>query len=379
MPTTARKAFDGLRVFFLEYYKRAYGSWPPPAAADEDQWFTRRHAQRLQEDFGALYNYLVNRDITWDCTEANSGRKWNMVHSGKKPFEADTSDLPLTDILIAFDNKHSYPHIPHPYPLVPQRGALKRSKDAQTKVSKKGPKHADDKIAERKAALAYMESTNIYVLGSDFVSNDMVDAFVKFEKADLAAGSEPFESRRGRWVLIYGILQTLATVSVDIPTLHYIDVRYHLSANLRGTPPWKGAPDNSEGAEHTESYCWRIPETWSNYQLSGKALLDATDSDDSRLPTPLRGYRGRHSPLGRFSANSNPSQTSTEAGSIRGAPSPRASNRHRWWKGSDREGYSSTGYAPGIEKVGDWSENRNGGLSNDEPEYFGRDYGHHAM
>ena len=326
-PTAARRAFDSLRIFFLQYYKKAYGSWPPPATADEEQWFTRRHAQRMQEDFGALYNYLVNREVTWDCSEASAGRKWNMVHNGKRGFEADTSDLPLTDILIAFDNKHNYPHIPHPYPLVSQPGPLKRPKDTTSKVSKKGPKPVDDKMAERRAALAYTESTNIYILGSDFASNDMVDQFVKFEKADLVAGSDPFESRRGRWVLIYGILQTLATVSVDTPSLHYIDVPYHLSANLRGTPPWRGAHDNSEGAEHIGSYCWSIPDEWTNYQTSIRALLDITDSDESRVPTPHRRYQGRYSPLRRFSATSNPSLASTEIDSVRAVPNQRGNHR----------------------------------------------------
>jgi hypothetical protein len=379
-PTGARKAFDNLRAFFLQYYQRAYGTWPPPATADEEQWFTRRHAQRLQEDFGALYNYLVNREITWDCSEASAGRKWNMVHSGKRAFDADTHNLPLTDVLIAFDNKHSYPHIPHPYPLVPQPVFLTRPKDTPSKISKKGSKAVDDKMAERRAALAYTESTNIYLLGSDFVGNDMVDQFVKFEKADLAAGSDPFESRRGRWILIYGILQTLATVSVDTPNMHYVDVPYHLSANLRGTPPWKGAPDNSQGAEHDRSYCWMIPGTWINYQTSSRALLDTADSDDGRAQTPFKSYRGRHSPMRRFSATSNPSLTGTETSSVRFAPpSPLGHTRHRWWKNSDREGVSTTGYAPGIEKVDDWPRNQESLLSNSDAEYIIRDYDDHAM
>ena len=379
-PSNARKAFDGLRMFFLQYYQKAYGTWPPLAGADEEQWFTRRHAQRLQEDFGALYNYLVNRDITWECSEASAGRKWNMIHSVKRSFDADTPDLPLTDILIAFDNKHSYPHIPHPYPLVPQPATMKRPKESPSKVSKKAPKQVDDKMAERRAALAYTESTNIYLLGSDFVSNDMVDQFVKFEKADLAAGSDPFESRRGRWVLIYGILQTLATVSVDTPNLQYVDVPYHLSANLRGTPPWQGAPDNSEGAEHAGSYCWTIPETWSKYQTSSRPLLDA-DSDDSRVQTPRKAYRGRYSPLRRFSATSTPSLASTETGSVRMPISPRggSGNRHRWWKSSEREGESSTDYAPKIDKGDDWPDNPGTFFSNSDAEYTARDYDDHAV
>lgn len=364
--TTARKAFENLRTFFLQYYRKAYGGvWPPAAAADEERWLTRVYTQRLQKDFGALYNFLVNREIAWDCAEANAGRKWNMVHSGKRPFDADTSDLPLTDILIGFDNKHSYPHIPHPYPLVPQSAPLQQPKGGSSKVSKKGPKPIGDRMAERMAALSYTESTNIYLLGSDFVTNDMVDQFVKLEKADLATGSDPFEARRGRWVLIYGILQTLATVSVDTPHLHYTEVSYHLSANLRGTPPWRGASDHVESAEHLASYCWTIAQTWADpRQIPSRALLD--DDASSRAHT---SHRGHWSPS-RFSG-SNPS----ESGSVRAARGPA---RHRWWKDrEDHEPGSVMGYAHGAGS-GEWSGNQESPLSNNEIEYMRRDFDDHA-
>jgi hypothetical protein len=378
IPSSIRKAVDGLRVFYIQYYKKAYGSWPPAPPSEEEQWLTREHAQRLQADFGALYNFLVNRDVVWDCGDASAGRKWNMVHPGKRSFEADTPDLPLTDILVAFDDKHNYQHIPHPYPLVSQSAPLKRPKDIPNKVSKKGPKPIDEKMAEKMAALAYTESTNIYLLGSDFVSNDMVDQFVKLEKADMTTGSDPVESRRARWVLIYGILQTLATVSVDTPNLHFTDVSYHLSANLRGTPPWKRAPDNVGGAEHTGSYCWMISDTWTNYESYGKPLLDADPDDVSRVPTRRSNRRGFHSPS-RYSRAS--SASAMETGSARIAPvSPLGSfGRHHWWKNSDRDGLSTTGYGPGIEKVEDWPPRETSPPSDEQIENRYRDFDDHAM
>jgi hypothetical protein len=228
------------------------------------------------------------------------------------------------------------------------------------------------------AALAYTESTNIYLLGSDFVSNDMVDQFVKLEKADMTTGSDPVESRRARWVLIYGILQTLATVSVDTPNLHFTDVSYHLSANLRGTPPWKRAPDNVGGAEHTGSYCWMISDTWTNYESYGKPLLDADTDDVSRVPTRRSNRRGFHSPS-RYSRAS--SASAMETGSARIAPvSPLGSfGRHHWWKNSDRDGLSTTGYGPGIEKVEDWPPRETSPPSDEQIENRYRDFDDHAM
>src|SRR6266536_1711074 len=96
------------------------------------------------------------------------------------------------------------------------------SKDNLFKSNKKSNKTpVDDKMAERRAALAYTESTNIYLLGSGFVGNDLVDAFVRFEKSDRAGDIDPYAARRGRWVMIYGILQVLASISVDTPHLRY--------------------------------------------------------------------------------------------------------------------------------------------------------------
>ena len=347
-PPPARASFERLRKFFTQYYLDAFGTWPPAAPIGEEQWLTRGLAQAMQKDFGALYDYLVNREVSWDCSEERSGRKWNIVHTGSRSFDADTFDLPFTDLLVAFDNRHKYPHIPHPYPLVPESIPVKSSKDNLFKASKKAPK-PDDKMAERRAALAYTESTNIYLLGSDFVNNDMVDAFVRFEKADRAAEVDPYAARRGRWVLIYGILQTLAAVSVDTPNLRYTgEVSYHLNPRLRGTPPWKGANQNVEEAGHVGSYCWSIKDTW-------------------RIDAPVMVIRRPDNPMSNTMSqtmsvrSSAPSFNESDAGSSNKAPfSPASSksrstrNNHRLTSNSDNSATLYSGYGPGIEKVEEW-------------------------
>ncbi|KAK4124564.1 hypothetical protein N657DRAFT_553618, partial [Parathielavia appendiculata] len=290
----AKAAADRLRQFFLQHYAREFGEWPPPPAQEspilsgnyeESIWLTRTVAQMLQRDFAALYDYLVNRDIIWDESEARPSRKWMMVsESGNRGFEADTPDLPMTDMLIEFDNKHRFPHIPHPYPLVPESVPSLSGAGAETsgsgifggKLSKKNGNPAGPNgpgrggSAERRIQLAYTEATNICLLGSDFTHSNLVDAFTKFEKTDRIGEVDPSTARRGRWVLIYGILQTLASVSVDAPAVRYEDgVPYHLSPRLKGVkiPPWKtsGQPRPSHQhheATHELSHCWTVPATW---------------------------------------------------------------------------------------------------------------------
>ncbi|KAI0390843.1 hypothetical protein F5Y17DRAFT_468646 [Xylariaceae sp. FL0594] len=286
--STAKAAADRLQQFFISYYARTFGAWPPTergarTSEGEDMWLTRSVAQLLQKDFGSLYDYLVNRDIVWDESETRSSRKWMMVsESGSKSFNADSEDLPLTDMLIEFDNRMRFPHIPHPYPLVPDSispvsGTSGNSRD-KSKKDKNAKPTPEDRTLDRRKQLAYTEATNIYILGSEFMQSDLIESFTKFEKADQIGAVDPFCARRGRWVLIYGILQILASVSVDSPNVRYKDgVSYHLSPRLKGTrtPPWKGATTEAHEACHELSYCWITPRSWHN------ALDNSAESDTS--------------------------------------------------------------------------------------------------
>ncbi|KAK8016861.1 hypothetical protein PG993_015050 [Apiospora rasikravindrae] len=276
----ARSAADRLQKFIKDHYISLYGRWPPPASGattsdGEEMWLTRNVAQTLQRDFGALYDYLVNRDIVWDESETRSSRKWMMVsESGNRAFAPDTRDLPLTDMLIEWDNRLRFPHIPHPYPLVPesilpttQNGnpSSGKSKKVDKDKEKNNRGGGDERILERRVQLAYTEATNIYILGSDLVSSPLVDGFVRFEKGDQVGAVDPSLARRGRWVLIYAILQTLASVAVDAPNVRYRDdVAYHLSPRLKGTktPPWKGVASAAPEAAHELSHCWLAPRAW---------------------------------------------------------------------------------------------------------------------
>ncbi|KAH8906380.1 hypothetical protein BR93DRAFT_945760 [Coniochaeta sp. PMI_546] len=306
----AKGAADRLQRFLVQYYSQAFGEWPPLATSqghenvaapggvdtDEDMWLSRTVAQSLQKDFAALYDYLVNRDIVWDGSEARSSRKWMMVsESGNRGFEADTPDLPMTDMLIEFDNKLRFPHIPHPYALVPESiPPLVNNSNGRSGA------------LERRIQLAYTEATNICLLGSEFTHSDLIDAFSKFEKSDRVGEVDPSVARRGRWVLIYGILQTLASVSVDAPNVRYRDgVAYHLSPRLKGAkmPPWKtGAPQHynnkhnpnqgvlggPDEAAHELSHCWTVPHTW-NQGAAGTSGSSAANSGAESSADELSG------------------------------------------------------------------------------------------
>jgi hypothetical protein len=340
----AKGAADRLQKFFVQHYSQKFGQWPPVTAwqgqeasvmgqlagdanGDEDTWLTRTVAQTLQKDFSALYDYLVDRDIVWDESETRSSRKWMMVSkSGNRGFEADSPDIPVTDMLIEFDNKLRFPHIPHPYALVPESvplaatnssasgkdglfGGVRSGRKASATgsgIGSVGAANSRSGALERRIQLAYTEATNMCLLGSDFTHSDLIDAFSKFEKADKVGDLDPSVARRGRWVLIYGILQTLASVSVDAPNVRYRDhVPYHLSPRLRGArlPPWRTAvPQHNNGskqyphhdttgsmneAAHELSYCWTVPRTWDqgNGGPSGSSAADSGAESGTEEPS----------------------------------------------------------------------------------------------
>ncbi|KAF4972156.1 hypothetical protein FSARC_1231 [Fusarium sarcochroum] len=267
-------AAERLRRMFVQHLERNYGSWPPsmPAQPDgrssrlanstrPDAWLSRSLVMKLQRDFGALYDHIVDRDIVWGTTKAQSGRKLTMVSmTGIGVFGADMNEVPLMDMFIEFDNKQHFPHIPHPYPSLPEStlrssaaGGLIREGNARTESDRMGALH-------ERIRLAYTKSTDVDTQESEEFPNELVDEFIRFEEADDIGGMNPATARCSRWVLIYGILQTLASVSVDDERVQHGDkVDYHLNPRLEGVrvPPWKR--DMSEGIgerAHERSYCW---------------------------------------------------------------------------------------------------------------------------
>ena len=259
-PSMQRGCFERLKKWLCRYYEQAFVNWPP---TNDTTWLTRDIVLRLRNDFYGLYDYLVDRDIVFDGSEYRPGQKWAITSKSGQSFRADSKDLPLTDILIGFDDRNRFPHIPHPYPLVPPSAPVQIPKHKPTFSLKKAPSATTLLAQSRRKALTYSEASNIYTLRDQYMHTDLVTNFIRFEQSDMLENLDPYEARRGRWLLIYGILQVLATVSVDSPNLRFKEgAQYHLSSQMKGVVPWadRGAPE--EEAEHTRSHCWVVPSTW---------------------------------------------------------------------------------------------------------------------
>lgn len=163
-------SYQTFRSFLINHYSRNYGNWPP---ASDQTWLNRKIALALQEDFGSLYDYLVNRDVVWNPREERASRKWEMAHRRDEGFKADVPELNITDLLVRFDAKFSYAHIPHPYPLLP-REIPKTTKEKEKKSlfsSLKKDKSKDvtkDAKAHLQLSILFSDATNIEKLDVNF-------------------------------------------------------------------------------------------------------------------------------------------------------------------------------------------------------------------
>lgn len=212
---------------------KAYKGWPPGATSGKNErWLTRELVQRLQSDFGSLYDYLVDRNRRWDKTIEPKIR-------AQVDVDCQDEDFSLTSLLLVFDKKHKYPHLPYPYPLLPASAAdLFEGKPLKQSIfSTKAKK------MEKRNVHSCIEVSNSPLVGAvETITNSLVEAFLRFEKTDLVSEANPREVRQGRWILLYGVLQVLAMVSVDTPSLSFKDTPYFLNPRLRGYPPWLFGP-----------------------------------------------------------------------------------------------------------------------------------------
>jgi hypothetical protein len=231
-----------------------------------------------------LYDYLVNRDVVWDVREERPGNKWQMANLKTENFRANLPELALSDLLVTWDSKHGYSHIPHAYPLLPRDvpqtrvaqkkglfGGLKKSKTDTTKDAK----------THLQLSIVLSDATNIEDLDSTFSGNALIDTFEQFELgADLKA-TTPREARLGRWVLLYGVLQVLSKLSVDVQSLKHTDgVRYFLCTDLKRCPEWvtNGQAELLEASQQ-RSWCWQRP--WGPTPIKG-----APAELEANAPTP---------------------------------------------------------------------------------------------
>ena len=243
-------SFNSFRRFLIHHYEKLYKTWPPRPVQDLDSWLTRDLVAQLQKDFGALYSFYVDPDVIWDETDKHMIRKTD----GTPMRALNTNELCLEKVLLTFDVKHRYHHIPNPHPLLPQSVPVSEA----AKQSHSKPLFSSKaKALEKRVLAASGEASNALLLGPDITNNSLVESFIKFDRSDRLAEDDPRTVRKTRWVLLYGILQALSNIAIDTPHLWFKDnVNYYLNPRMKGMPPWKTGGNMLEDATRAEVYQW---------------------------------------------------------------------------------------------------------------------------
>ena len=260
MSPTVRAASVRFRKFLKQFYEKKYQSWPIRRER-HGRWLDRTVVSRLQEDFNAVYEYNVDRNQEWNGDDESEDRKNRGLLQSVNAlnFGLDGDDLRMLGVLTNVDCRLNASHIPHPYPLLPL--SVPRPTTAKKSVLS-GKKR--DKARESRIAHAYAEASNASLLSREHADNNLLEAYIRFEKADQPGDVEPREARRERWIIIYCVLQTLASISVDVPNLSFSsDVSYFLNTRLQGLPPWSPTDRIFMDASREQSHCWTAARAWS--------------------------------------------------------------------------------------------------------------------
>ena len=274
---TVRAASSRFRRFLRQFYEKVYQTWPLKKG-QSGLWLDRIIVDRLQQDFNALYEYGVDRNVSWneDIDIDDRSKRYLLKSVDSQDFGLDAEDFRMLGVFQNLDCRLNVEDIPYPYPLLP----TSLSPPSQTKKSVFRGKR-QDKGRESRVALAYAESSNASQLRREYAENDLLKAFIQFEKADQPGDVDPREARRERWILIYSILQTLAGISVDVPQLSFKgDVSYFLNARLQGLPPWSPTDKIYMEASREQSHCWTAPEMWANKDYDNRAPSKRSQSDE---------------------------------------------------------------------------------------------------
>ena len=198
-----------------------------------------------------------------------------MINRKTEDFRANLPELPLSDMLVAWDTKHGYAHIPHAYPLLPRdvpQSRVAPKKGLFSTLKKPKTDSTKDAKTHLQLSIVFSDATNIDKLDSSISGNSLIDQFEHFELAADLKNSTPREARLGRWILLHGILQVLSTLSVDVQSLKHTDgVRYFLCTDLKRCPEWvtNGQTDLLEASQQ-RSWCWQ--RAWDPTPIRGQPV-----------------------------------------------------------------------------------------------------------
>ncbi|EME39266.1 hypothetical protein DOTSEDRAFT_56706 [Dothistroma septosporum NZE10] len=226
-----RDHLDRFRSTLHCFYVNTMGYFPPDSGSpvNKQLW------QSMHDDFRCLYDYLADTHSTIDLTSSRG------LSGGICTIQNTT----------VFNQRHGYVPLPHPVPLLPRDGTRQATKPPQKglrsfMLGRSGTAPQPRLRSHVKQALATASNAD----NSDVISNRLVQEYIRFEGVRLEEKVTLSESRKVRWLLIYGVLQML--ISMTRAPSEVQDSKsplYSMCILTSGCPPWEQPATTLEGIE----------------------------------------------------------------------------------------------------------------------------------
>lgn len=206
----SRDHLDRFKSTLHSFYVNEFGYFPPGPSEPWD----KRMWVRIYNDFHCLYKYLA------DAKSANGMTNNHGLNGG----------ICVTQNVKAFDERHGFSSLKHPLPLLPEVATRRRILDARRSLgsfSKLGSGESD--LLTRAA-----NTSSRRVMG-----NGLVQAYIRFELQKQVEKVTAAEARKVRWLLVYGVLQMLISVTRAPKEVRDSETpSYPLCVSTKECPPW---------------------------------------------------------------------------------------------------------------------------------------------
>lgn len=227
------------RDFLHTYWMSITGYYPPVADLNTtasilgfstEYNFSKSLLYQMRKQFQALYDYLVNHRFQPHDPSPNGAM----------------GGLCVLQAVQAFNFCHNYTPLSHPLPHLPE--SLKVAKEKTilgSLMGKKDKLYVDPRLASLSALNKASNAGR-----PELMRSSLVKAFRLFEKQSVFADAkqkekkgkkfvdQEVEKRKVRWVLVYGIVQMLSTVTELDETVQHVDgsVNYFLCTKAPRVP-----------------------------------------------------------------------------------------------------------------------------------------------
>ena len=229
---SALSHLERFRSFLHSFYVAKYGYWPPQKPKKKANTFPRALYTSMYFEFRRLYEYLVDPHASKAGTETR-------LAGGQS----------TAQILEDFDKKAKYSSLPRSVPMIPEvPDTVCQKPQGFSKLFERKQSKSDRRLA---LSLAVSAATNPGDLSS--LDCALVREYLRFEKScamDEIDKVSCGDGRRVKWILIYGMLQTLISITrAPVEVRDTEGVSYPMCCQIAGTPPWQVS--EAPKSEHT--------------------------------------------------------------------------------------------------------------------------------